>query len=443
MAEIIIIILLSILILLVISCLIVYLIYSKKMHQGENSIDLSPLEKKLQDGFSEIRHDSTNLRTDINREMVESKNTIEKNLQNEYAMQKANIQQHLMDVSAEIQKQLTEYTKNVGDTNAKLQNTVNTELDQFRDKINNRLVGEFKGLTEIVENKLSEINQGVETRLKQSFETTNKTFIDIREQMVKIDEAQKNIATLSMEMVSLQNILTNNQQRGQFGEQQLNQILYAYFGENNRLYSTQYTIEGSKRSDKVRADAVLFLPEPLKLLCIDSKFPYSSYQKLFDDEQTLSENKILTDFKKEVKKHIDDISSKYIIDGVTANFAWMFVPSDGILTLLHNKCIDTIEYANKKGVVIVSPTLLTPLLASYHSVYISYQQNKNVKVVINELYKLSGEFAKFSDDWNKFSKNINQVKTVSESLDKRVNNITNRFEKIKDVQTVEQIEDVA
>lgn len=319
--------------------------------------------------------------------------------------------------------------QSIGDFRVK----INAELNQFNEKINQRLLEEFQKLNEQVEKKMSGINEKVEQRLTQGFTTTNETFQNIIERMAVIDKAQTNIEKLSTEMVSLQSILSNNQARGVFGEFQLNQILHASYGDNPKLYQTQYTLRETTASrESVRADAVIFMPPPHHLICIDSKFPFANYERLFSDKLTEEEEtKLLSLFAADVKKHITDIGNKYIIEGTTADFACMFVPSDGILTLLHSRLQNVIEWANMKNVVIISPTLAIPLLTSFKAIIFDYERTKNAAEIRKQLKLLSRDFVRFSEAWTKLNDNIRKLGEQSGQVETRVNQITSKFDQIK------------
>lgn len=310
--------------------------------------------------------------------------------------------------------------------------TTNDFID-FQEKINKKLQEQFKILNDSVEQRMTLINNKVDERLEKGFEKSNETFKNIIERMAVIDKAQQNITTLSNEMMGLQQILTNNQARGSFGEYQLNQILFSAYGENEKMYKIQYTIREQKNKEAVRADAAVFMPSPHNVVCIDSKFPFSSYSKLFDEKVDEDEDKIIADFKKEVKKHINDISSKYIIEGITADYAIMFVASDGILALIHSKCPDIVELAQQKSVLIVSPTTIFPLLQTYRMLFIDYERSKNAKEISYQISLLNKEFGKIETDWDKINNNIGKLYQQSESFDKRVDVITKKFNKIKSV----------
>ena len=174
-------------------------------------------------------------------------------------------------------------SKNINESNiterlGKLETSVVKELGEFKNDINTSLNKDFEKLDEKMERKLNLINDHVNERLDVNFEKTNKTFTSVLERLSKIDEAQKKIDNLSTDIVSLQSVLTDKKARGIFGEINLKHILVSVFGENNdKIYKMQYTF-----STGVIADCVLFAPEPLGTIAIDSKFPLENYRVMID-----------------------------------------------------------------------------------------------------------------------------------------------------------------
>ena len=155
---------------------------------------------------------------------------------------------------------------------------INKEINDFKNSLNKDLNNDFEKLNEKIESRLNLINDKVNERLDQNFEKTNKTFTNILERLSKIDEAQKKIDGLSNDIVSLQSILTDKKSRGIFGEVNLKHILSSVFGErNDKIFKLQYTLPNG-----TIADSILFAPEPLGTIAIDSKFPLESYRMMVD-----------------------------------------------------------------------------------------------------------------------------------------------------------------
>ena len=274
------------------------------------------------------------------------------------------------------------------------------------------------------------INEKVNERLDQNFEKTNKTFTSVIERLSKIDEAQKKIENLSTDIVSLQGILTDKKTRGIFGEVNLKHILVNVFGENNdSIYRLQYTL-----STGVIADSVLFAPEPLGTICIDSKFPLEHYELMVDKKLSQVERDNAEKlFKQDMKKHIDAISSKYIIPGETTDQAILFLPAEAIFAEVNAYHPDIINYAYKRHVWITSPTTLISTLTVIEMIIKNMERDKYTSIIHEELNKLGIEFSRYKERWDKLARSIQTVNKDVESISVTSDKITKKFENINKV----------
>ena len=327
-------------------------------------------------------------------------------------------------------------SKNINEGNiterlGKLETNVIKELGEFKSGVSTNLNNDFEKLNDRIEYKLNMINDHVNERLDVNFEKTNKTFTSVLERLSKIDEAQKKIDSLSTDILSLQSILTDKKTRGIFGEVNLKHILVSVFGENNdKIYKLQYTFETG-----VIADCVLFAPEPLGMVAIDSKFPLDNYRLMIDKKAGIVERQNAEkNFKSDVKKHIDAIASKYIIKGVTSNQAIMFLPAEAIFAELNAYHPDIIEYAYKKRVWLASPTTLMSTLTTIELVIKNIEKDKYTSVIHEELNKLSVDFKRYKERWDKLARNINTVSKSVEELNTTSDKITKRFDSINRVE---------
>ena len=311
-----------------------------------------------------------------------------------------------------------------------VETTTIKELSTFRTDLSKSMSEDFDKLEDKVEKKLVYINDRVNERLDENFTKTNKTFTNVLERLSKIDEAQKKIDNLSGDIISLQSILTDKKSRGIFGEVNLKHILVSVFGEkNDKIYRLQYTLPNT-----TIADAVIFTPEPLGTVAIDSKFPLENYQLMVDKTKSAAErNAYEKQFKIDVKKHIDAISSKYIIPGVTSNQAIMFLPAEAIFAEINAYHNDIVEYAYKHNVWLTSPTTLISSLTTIQVLLKNMERDKYAKVVHEELTKLGIEFSRYKERWDKLSRSIETVNKDVENLNITSDKITKKFESISDV----------
>ena len=274
------------------------------------------------------------------------------------------------------------------------------------------------------------INEKVNERIDQNFEKTNKTFTNILERLTKIDEAQKKIDSLSIEIVGLQNVLTDKKTRGIFGEVNLNYILSSVFGEKKSgIYELQHVM-----SNGSIADSILFAPEPLGTICIDSKFPLENYERMTDKSLSQLERDAATKlFKSDVKKHIDAISTKYIIPGETADEAIMFLPAEAIFAEINAYHPELLRYSYEKKVWITGPTTLMSTLTIIQMILKNIERDKYARVIHVELNKLSREFMKYRERWDKLSRSIDTVTKDIKDINITTEKITKRFDSINSV----------
>ena len=312
----------------------------------------------------------------------------------------------------------------------RLETTVVRELGDYSININKSLNQEFTDLNERLDNRIRLLNDKVNSRLDENFEKTNKTFTSVLERLSKIDEAQKKIDGLSNDIVSLQGILTDKKTRGIFGEVNLHQILSSVFGENNKVYKMQYPLENG-----TIVDCMLFTPEPLGMIGIDSKFPLENYRQMVDknnSKEMRSQAEKL--FKIDMKKHIDAISSKYIIPGVTTDQAILFLPAEAIFAEVNAYHSDIIEYAYKKRVWITSPTTLISTLTTIQVMIKNLERDKYASIIHQELKLLDEEFKRYKDRWDKLSRSIDTVSKDVKEIHTTTEKITKRFNSINQVE---------
>ena len=317
------------------------------------------------------------------------------------------------------------------DRMSKLELQVVKEIGEFKVGFTNDLRSDFDKLDEKIERKLMEINNKVTERLDQSLEKTNRTFTNVLERLSKIDEAQKKIDGLSSDIISLQSVLTDKKTRGIFGEVNLGFILEnAFGGTSSGIYALQH-----RMSNGYIADALLFAPAPLGTIAIDSKFPLENYERM-TNKNISQEERLMYErqFKMDFKKHIDAISTKYIIPVETAREAILFLPAEAIYAEVNAYHRDIVDYAYSKKVWITSPTTLMSMLTIIGMVIKNMERDKYAKVIQDELGKLSLEFSRYKERWDKLARSIKTVSNSVDELNTTSDKITKRFDSINRVE---------
>ncbi len=340
------------------------------------------------------------------------------------------IQDIKKDINNDIKLVIKDEVIALSNQNSKANEQNNEKLERFQNNISKSINERFDALNKQMDTKLNEMNKKVDDKLQEGFKGTTETIAQVRERLQAIDDAQKNLEGLSKDVVSLKQVLEGNQTRGQYGEYQLEMVLHNVFGDTEGCYELQHTMKKVKDGDDVRADAAVFMPAPNNMICIDSKFPFATYEKLFDAKDEEKEE-LLKQFKADVKKHITAIKEKYIVEGKTAPEAMMFIPNDGVFAFIHHNCQDVVEYAREKRVIIASPSTLPPMLVTINMVKIETKRAENAREISLIIQKLSKDFEMFDREWGAFSKSLENVTKKREDFDKRVTRLTGKFSSIK------------
>ncbi len=362
-------------------------------------------QQLLQDGLNDIKfklsQTSAELKSDIIKELQTHRQQVDTRQLEGMKLLQDSVQKHMHDVRIQIANTLN--------TNAE---NINKQLDK---------------LTQLTQERLRDISGQVEKRLSEGFEKTTATFTDIVKRLALIDEAQKRITELSNNVVNLQEVLADRKARGAFGEVQLSALIRNLLPESN--FAFQYTLSNDKR-----ADCILFLPEPSGDIVIDAKFPLETYRKIIasgisDYERRTAEQQ----FKIDIRKHIQDIASKYIIPGETSDGAVMFIPAEAIFAEIHGHYPELVDEAYKARVWLASPTTMMAILTTARAVLKDADTRKQVHVIQEHLGYLAKDFDRFKHRMNNLARHIHQANEDVKDVHTSARKISSRFEKIEKV----------
>lgn len=255
------------------------------------------------------------------------------------------MEQRLGEVQLNLHENLSKVQRRTGENLATMQQQMADNLAAQQLKMQENLANMQMRTNQSLAELQEKMNQSLMGNAKQ----TATSLTQLQERLATIDKAQENITKLSGDVLSLQDILSNKQTRGAFGEIQLNDIVGKALPRDS--YDLQHTLPNGKR-----ADCLIHLPNPPGPIVIDSKFPLEAYEAMLASETEAELKAGIQAFKTSVRKHINDIADKYIIEGETADGALMFLPSEAIYAELHSKFSDLVQQGFTKRVWIVSPT---------------------------------------------------------------------------------------
>tara|TARA_B100000780_G_scaffold141255_1_gene98920 strand:+ start:600 stop:1790 length:1191 start_codon:yes stop_codon:yes gene_type:complete len=337
----------------------------------------------------------------------------------------------LVDINDALNKLSDRLHKTLSDQGKTQQETVQSSLKNT----SLQLMASVESLTKTVDTRLQEITGKVHERLEEGFKKTNATFVSVMERLATIDEAQKKIDGLTTNMVSLQELLGDKKSRGAFGELQLEGLI------KNILPPDSFALQHSFKNG-LKADCVLFLPEPTGTVAVDSKFPMENYQRMFDVSSSESDKaKAQKQFKLDVRKHINDIATKYIIPGETSDGAVMFIPAEAVFAEIHAYHPELIQDSMSKKVWLVSPTTLMAVLNTARAVLKDVETRKQVHVIKSELGKLGKDFDRFDTRMKKLADNIRLAHENAQDVHVSSQKISRRFSQIENVELKENPND--
>ena len=288
----------------------------------------------------------------------------------------------------------------------------------------------------IMDEKLLAVTKSVGEGLQQTTAKTTETLTDLRERLAKIDVAQQKISSLSEQVVSLQEVLSNKQARGAFGEIQLNDLVTNILPPN--AYEFQAVLSNGKR-----ADCELKLPNPPGTIVIDAKFPLESYHALREASNDREKIEAQRFFRASVLKHIKDISEKYILPGETAESALMFLPSEAIYAELHANFTDVVENSYRAKVWIVSPTTLMATLNTIRAILKDAKMREQAGVIQKEVGTLVEDIGRLDERIDNLSRHFKQANEDVESIKISSGKIGKRIQKIEDIELGESNPQIA
>ena len=280
-------------------------------------------------------------------------------------------------------------------------------------------------MLQLMERRLAQVQEQMNENLHGSARRTAQSLGELQQRLTAIDKAQDNITKLSGDVLSLQDILSNKQTRGAFGEIQLTDIV------SKALPSDSYTLQHTLSNGK-RADCLIHLPNPPGPICIDSKFPLEAYEALRRATTDWELNEAAKLLRTSVKKHIKDIAEKYILDGETADGALMFLPSEAVYAELHSNFPELVREGFASRVWIVSPTTCMATLNTMRAILKDARMREQAGAIRSELSKLFADVERLGTrvenldrHFNQASKDIADIKVSADKAGRRAKRLDN------------------
>lgn len=281
-----------------------------------------------------------------------------------------------------------------------------------------------------VQGTMDERLKHVSDQLYQTTDTLNRQVNESSKTMnVRLDKAAEVISNVQRELGSmseigrgmkdLQDFLKSPKLRGNIGEEVLKDLLQQMLPSDH--YVLQHTF---KTGDRV--DAILKVNDGI--LCVDSKFPMENFSAMMQSETNEEREISRKEFNRNVKKHIDDISKKYILPGEgTLDFALMYIPSEAIYYEVVVNTEDLGKYAWNKRVLPVSPNVFFSYLKAIKIGLEGKKIESRAKEILIALRTIKEDSTKFNESLRVMNKHLNNAKNSAEEVTKNYEKIDNRI----------------
>ena len=277
----------------------------------------------------------------------------------------------------------------------------------------------------LMEQRLAQVQQQLSENMHGSARRTAQSLGDLQQRLATIDKAQENITKLSGDVLSLQDILSNKQTRGAFGEIQLHDIVIKALPQDS--FTMQATLSNGRR-----ADCIIHLPNPPGPIAIDSKFPLEAYEAMRRASAEADLAKAARHFRTALRKHIKDISEKYIIEGETADGALMFLPSEAVYAEIHANFPDLVRESFAARVWIVSPTTCMATLNTMRAILKDARMRaqagsirRELGLLYQDVDRLGTRVENLDRHFGQAAKDLSEIKISSEKAGRRARRLDN------------------
>jgi DNA recombination protein RmuC len=278
-------------------------------------------------------------------------------------------------------------------------------------------------LQKVLGERIDALNQRLGESLKESTDKTAATLGGIGERLTAIDQAQKNITALSGQVVSLQEILSDKQARGAFGQERMEAIIADQMAPGQ--YDFQFTLSNGKRPD-----CVIRIPNVPGVIVVDSKFPLEAFETLRGLATDEERKQAMARLKADVQKHVKDIAEKYLIPGEVQTPAIMFVPSESIYAELYTSFGDVVQQARRQQVVIMSPHVLMLAINTIQTLMRNakmreqaYEIQKEVGALLLDVKRLGDRIGDLRKHFDSTNKDIGLIETSIKGIERHADRI--------------------
>ncbi len=330
------------------------------------------------------------------------------------------------DAFAALADSLTRLTADQGELRGQIKLMADGQ-DTTRKLMAEQLQGQEREIRKALDERLEDVTRRVGENLQKTTDKTSESLTDLQKRLAVIDAAQKNITELSSDIVGLQEILSNKQARGAFGQVQMEDIV------RDMLPAEYFSFEATLSNGK-RVDCLITLPGAHGAIGIDSKYPHEGYVRLMQSEGDDDRKASMQAFSRDVIKHVQAIAEKYIIPGETSEWALMFVPAESIYMELHANFQNVIQEGYRRKIVIASPSSLWAILHSVRALIRDTKMREQAGMIQKEVGLLMEDVARLDKRVGALARHFAQSNKDIEDIQKSTRKIALHGNRIKQVE---------
>ena len=291
----------------------------------------------------------------------------------------------------------------------------------------------LKGPLEQISSQLQNQERGLNETLRKQGEATGQRLGDLQARLAVIDKAQDSLKTLSEQAARLENVLSNKQARGAYGEMQLENLVRQMLPPN--AYRFQHQL-----SNGSRPDCLLDLPNPPGPIVIDAKFPLEAWYEIGDAKDEDSRKQARRKLADAFKTHVKAIADKYLITGETAESAILFLPSEAVYAEFHTHLRKSLEESFKHRVYPVSPTTLMATLNTVRAILRDVQMREQAAAIQAEVSKMVDDIHRLNERVASMDKHFDRMQVDVEKIKVSTIKISSRGEKIYAIEVEDESE---
>ena len=326
----------------------------------------------------------------------------------------------------ELKGRLAQMTEMASLRQEELARTVHDRLDRISQhlgtsvtQIADIVAARQEELARTLNERLDRVGQHLGSSVEETGRRTSDNLAQLYERLAAIDTAQRTITELSGRVVSLQDVLSNKQARGAFGQIRMEAIIED--GLPKGAYSFQPTLSNGRRPD-----CLIHLPYAPGGIVVDAKFPLEGFEALREAQGDAARQEAQARVRRDVTKHIEDIEQKYFIPGETQDTAMMFVPSESVYAELHESFPGLIQRAHRARIVIVSPNMLMlavqTMMAILKDVRMREQADviqREVQLMLEDVVRLRGRVIDFQRHFTQLGPDIDKILASADKIASR------------------------